>query len=46
MVTTRFGYAGGAPTGRQTQTWVRPPVGWRIVTAHVSVPDCAARGVS
>ncbi|WP_030487056.1 oxalurate catabolism protein HpxZ [Micromonospora chokoriensis] len=37
VVTTRFGYAGAATTGRQTQTWVRLPVGWRIVTAHVSV---------
>ncbi|MFD6568322.1 AtzH-like domain-containing protein [Micromonospora profundi] len=46
VVTTRFGYADGAPTGRQTQTWVRLPVGWRIVTAHVSVPHCPVRGVS
>lgn len=23
--------------GRQTQTWVRFPEGWRVVTAHVSV---------
>ncbi|MGC4863551.1 oxalurate catabolism protein HpxZ [Micromonospora sp. DT41] len=46
VVTTRFGYAGGVPTGRQTQTWVRLPVGWRIVTAHVSVPHCPVRGVS
>ena len=23
-------------TGRQSQTWVRTPDGWRIVTAHVS----------
>ncbi|MEU1755147.1 AtzH-like domain-containing protein [Micromonospora matsumotoense] len=38
VVTTRFGYAGTAATGRQTQTWVRLPVGWRIVTAHVSEP--------
>ncbi|NGM11686.1 oxalurate catabolism protein HpxZ [Verrucosispora sp. WMMA2044] len=38
VVTTRFGYAGGATTGRQTQTWVRLPEGWRIVTAHVSEP--------
>ncbi|MBQ0991023.1 nuclear transport factor 2 family protein [Micromonospora sp. PSH03] len=37
VVTTRFGYDGTAATGRQTQTWVRLPVGWRIVTAHVSV---------
>ncbi len=38
VVTTRFGYAGTAATGRQTQTWVRLPTGWRIVTAHVSEP--------
>ncbi|WP_431885563.1 AtzH-like domain-containing protein [Micromonospora wenchangensis] len=38
VVTTRFGYPGVAATGRQTQTWVRLPVGWRIVTAHVSEP--------
>ncbi|MBX7268307.1 DUF3225 domain-containing protein [Micromonospora sp. Llam7] len=37
VVTTRFGYAATA-TGRQTQTWVRLPAGWRIVTAHVSEP--------
>ena len=24
--------------GRQTQTWVRFPEGWRIVSAHVSLP--------
>ncbi|MBM7086367.1 AtzH-like domain-containing protein [Micromonospora sp. WMMD734] len=41
VVTTRFGYPGAAATGRQTQTWVRLPVGWRIVTAHVSEPACA-----
>jgi hypothetical protein len=31
--------------GRQTQTWVRFPQGWRVVAAHVSViddPDRAA----
>lgn len=26
-------------TGRQMQTWVRLPEGWRIVAAHVSVID-------
>lgn len=38
VVTTFFGYGGGAATGRQSQTWVRLPVGWRIVSAHVSEP--------
>ena len=28
---------GNTQTGRQTQTWVRMPEGWRIVAAHVSV---------
>ena len=25
--------------GRQSQTWVRTPAGWRVVTAHVSLID-------
>lgn len=31
----------GAPgrIGRQTQSWVRTPDGWRVVAAHVSVID-------
>ena len=30
--------------GRQTQTWVRTPDGWRIAAAHVSlIPDPAAQ---
>jgi hypothetical protein len=34
-------YRDGAPgrVGRQMQTWVRCPEGWRIVAAHVSVID-------
>jgi len=27
--------------GRQMQTWVRMPEGWRVVAAHVSVIDAA-----
>ncbi|GIF40791.1 AtzH-like domain-containing protein [Actinoplanes xinjiangensis] len=38
VVTTLFGYPGSAVLGRQSQTWVRLPQGWRIVTAHVSEP--------
>jgi ketosteroid isomerase-like protein len=38
VVTTFFTYPGGAVAGRQSQTWVRLPAGWRIVTAHVSEP--------
>ncbi|GIF62742.1 hypothetical protein Ais01nite_07770 [Asanoa ishikariensis] len=37
VVTTLFGYPGDPSVGRQTQTWVRLPEGWRIVSAHVSV---------
>ena len=28
--------------GRQTQTWVRCPQGWRVVVGHVSVIDAPA----
>jgi ketosteroid isomerase-like protein len=38
VVTTLFGYPGADVLGRQSQTWVRLPDGWRIVTAHVSHP--------
>jgi hypothetical protein len=30
-----------ARIGRQMQTWIRTPEGWRIVAAHVSVIDAA-----
>jgi hypothetical protein len=33
---TEFRRPGQATTGRQQQTWVRFPEGWRIVAAHVS----------
>lgn len=38
LVNTLFGYPGGEVLGRQSQTWVRLPRGWRIVAAHVSEP--------
>lgn len=38
VVTTFFAYPGRAVVGRQSQTWVRLPAGWRIVSAHVSEP--------
>ena len=28
---------GSALTGRQSQTWMRTPDGWRVVSAHVSL---------
>ncbi|CCD89937.1 conserved protein of unknown function [Bradyrhizobium sp. ORS 285] len=39
-------YRDSAPgkVGRQMQTWVRFPEGWRIVAAHVSVIDEAKGG--
>ena len=30
---------GGCRVGRQMQTWVRFPEGWKIVAAHVSIID-------
>lgn len=32
-----FRRTGGDKTGRQSQTWMRTPAGWRVVTAHVSL---------
>ncbi len=32
-----FRYADAPTLGRQSQTWVQRPEGWRIVRAHVSV---------
>ena len=38
---TEFFREGSSRTGRQSQTWVRMPEGWRVVAAHVSVVDLA-----
>jgi hypothetical protein len=32
-----FQRAGGVKPGRQSQTWLRTPGGWRVVCAHVSL---------
>jgi hypothetical protein len=32
-----FQRAGGNRIGRQSQTWVKMPEGWRVVAAHVSL---------
>ena len=32
-----FQRLGSLKTGRQSQTWVRTPEGWRVVAAHVSL---------
>lgn len=34
-----FQREGSARTGRQSQTWLRTPAGWRVVAAHVSLLD-------
>lgn len=34
---TEFRRAGSDKTGRQSQTWLRTPQGWRVVSAHVSL---------
>jgi hypothetical protein len=36
---TEFRREGGNRLGRQSQTWVRTPQGWRVVAAHVSLMD-------
>ena len=38
---TEFFRDGSSRTGRQSQTWVRMPEGWRVVAAHVSVVELA-----
>ena len=32
-----FQRIGSSKTGRQSQTWMRTPAGWRVVAAHVSL---------
>jgi hypothetical protein len=34
---TEFHRRGSDRTGRQSQTWMRTPEGWRVVSAHVSL---------
>jgi hypothetical protein len=34
---TEFLRTGSERTGRQSQTWLRTPEGWRVVAAHVSL---------
>ena len=36
-VSTEFADGETARTGRQMQTWVRFPQGWKVVAAHVSI---------
>jgi hypothetical protein len=44
VVTTFFAYPGDDVFGRQSQTWVRLPEGWCIVTAHLSLPTPLTAG--
>ena len=39
---TEFQRDGSRRVGRQSQTWVRLPAGWRVVAAHVSPIDLPA----
>ena len=39
VCSTEFTREGSARLGRQQQTWVRFPYGWRIVAAQVSLMD-------
>lgn len=34
---TEFRRVGSEAVGRQSQTWLRTPAGWRVVAAHVSL---------
>jgi hypothetical protein len=36
VATTEFRAGGSDKIGRQTQTWIRTPQGWKIASAHVS----------
>ncbi|MBJ7223821.1 MULTISPECIES: oxalurate catabolism protein HpxZ [unclassified Brenneria] len=37
VASTEFRREGSAKTGRQMQTWMKMPEGWRIIAAHVSL---------
>ncbi|TZG24946.1 oxalurate catabolism protein HpxZ [Sphingomonas montanisoli] len=37
IANAEFRREGADATGRQSQTWVRRPEGWRVVAAHVSL---------
>ena len=41
---TEFVHDGETSLGRQSQTWMRMPEGWRIVAAHVSFVENALDG--
>ncbi|WP_374300643.1 oxalurate catabolism protein HpxZ [Ferrovibrio sp.] len=37
VANTEFRRASSTKTGRQSQTWLRTPAGWRVISAHVSL---------
>lgn len=43
---TEFHRVGSERLGRQSQTWVRLPEGWRVVAAHVSLIDAGPAGTA
>ncbi len=42
VASTEFTRENSTRVGRQMQTWVKFPCGWRIVAAHVSLMDSSA----
>jgi hypothetical protein len=38
---TLYRRVGSGKTGRQMQTWIRAPAGWRVAAAHVSMVEFA-----
>ena len=41
---TEFHRPPARTAGRQSQTWVRMPAGWRVVAAHISFLPAVSRG--
>jgi hypothetical protein len=40
VASTEFTRTESGKHGRQQQTWVRMPEGWRVIAAHVSFAEC------
>ncbi|RFO97588.1 oxalurate catabolism protein HpxZ [Rhodoferax lacus] len=40
-VNIEFQRTGASRSGRQSQTWMRTPAGWKVVSAHVSLLEAA-----
>lgn len=42
IANVEFQREGGGKTGRQSQTWIRTPEGWKVASAHVSILQAGA----